>query len=174
MFKKAIVLAAAVALSGCYQAMDEAAREQAAAEAQEQQLSKSQAEWTQVVAALPNVRSSLVMSDYAAAKTALDQVYRQLYGVVTASDLTPEVRSRVTRLFPTLIQLQSKVEAKDKEAAVLADQLDDMLRNTNEYLVSSGWLRGGGAGRGNIHQQDRPGEDETPPVMDAPRNQNGR
>lgn len=168
MFKKAIVLAAAVALSGCYQAMDQAARDQAAAEAEAQQLSKSQAEWTHVVAAVPNIRQSLGKSDFASAKTALDQVYRQLYGVVTASDLTPEVRSRVTRLFPTLIQLQSKVEAQDKEAAILADKLDDMLRNTNEYLVSSGWLRGGGAGKGNVPEEKTPNKDETPPIYDAP------
>lgn len=169
MLKKAIALAALLSLTGCYQTMDQAAREQAAAEVKDQELTQTQAAWTQVVATVPTVRASLVQSDFDKARKDLDVVYRHLYGVVTARDLTPEVRSRVTRLFPTLIQLQAKVDAKDKEAAVLADKLGDMLRDTNDYMVSSGWLRGGGAGKGAIDEQkEKDQRDKDRPYMDNP------
>ena len=182
MLKKAIVLVAALALTGCYQAMDQAAQEQAAAEAEAQQLSKAQATWTNVVNAVPNVRATLVKGDFDTAKRDLDVVYRQLYTVVTAPELTDPIRSRVTRVFPTLIQLQGKVEARDKEAAVLADKLDDLLRDTNDYMIGAGWLSGGGAGRGipkdapkqapkperDPNLQERDTRDEDRPMLDNP------
>ncbi len=164
MLKQALVLAVALSLTGCYKGMDQAARERAAAE----ELSKTQAAWTQVVTIVPTVRTALVQSDFDKAKKDLDLVYRHLYGVVVAPDLTPEVRSRVTRIFPTLIQLQTKVDARDKEAAVIADRLDDMLRDTNDYLVSSGWLRGGGAGTGVIEEKEKDIRDKDRPYMDNP------
>lgn len=177
MIKQAIVLMTAVALTGCYQAVDQAAQEQAAADAQAQELSQTQAAWTQAVSRVTTVRGVLGQADFDRAKQELDVVYRHLYGVVTASDLTPELRTRITRIFPTLIQLQAKVDARDKDSAVLADRLDDMLRDTTAYMVSSGWLRGGGAGRGLPEQQpkeQRPKEERDPdrPWLDNPLQQN--
>lgn len=146
-------LMAMLALSGCYNAAEQAAREQAAREqavqeAKAQELTKTQIAWTQAVAGTEQIRGQLVRSEFDRAKVELGTVYTRLYSVVTGPDLTTELRTRVTRVFPTLITLQAKVDARDPEAAVLADKLADMLKETHGYMVTSGWLRGGGAGIG--------------------------
>ena len=142
----AIVLVAS--LGGCWHAMSQADQQAADEREAQARLSASQSAWTTAVVTLASVKTTLERDAWLQAKVDLDQVYRQLYSVVVAPDLTAEARARVTRLFPTLITLQAKVDARDEMALGLVDKLVGMVRETNQMLLTSGWQRGGGAGQG--------------------------
>ena len=150
MNKQAIALATVLALSGCWHMEEQAAQAEAKRAAETQALSGTQAAWTQAAGRVDGIRAALARADWARAGTEIGATYRELYSVVTAADLSPELRTRVTRLFPTLIALQSKVNAQDPDARMQVDKLAEMIKATQAYMLTSGWMRGGGAGTGRI------------------------
>lgn len=175
MKKLAMALLATLTLGGCYQAQQQASEAQAKAEADAQALRATQMAWTRSLTAADAVKITLGQENWDRAKTELADLYRDLYKVMIAPDLTPEVRTRVTRVFPTLITLQAKVESRDPEARAIAEKLGEVMRETHMFMVSSGWLRGGGAGMGapereKEHRDPRTEERRDPdrPILDNP------